>query len=102
MAYFLRKIQTLRENNSRIVTIQNAKFSGYYLYMNLDIWQGLQICISVPLILEIQYVFLKYLKLNSLVNKIRFKVNITKFLMNTILRVFFMMTVPDIEKYCAR
>ena len=28
----LRKIQTFRENDSRI--IRNAKFSGYYFYMN--------------------------------------------------------------------
>ena len=30
LAYFLRKIQTLRLNNSRILAIKNAKFSGYY------------------------------------------------------------------------
>ena len=29
-----RKIQTLRENNSRIIRIKNAKFSGYYFCMN--------------------------------------------------------------------
>ena len=37
IAYFLRKIQTLRVNNSRILSIKNAKFSGYYFYMNLNI-----------------------------------------------------------------
>ena len=48
-AYFLRKIQTLRVNNSRILTIKNAKFSGYFVYVNLNIWEDFQICISVPL-----------------------------------------------------
>ena len=30
--------------------IRNAKPSGYYFYMNLNIWGDFQICISVPLI----------------------------------------------------
>ena len=29
--------------------IKNAKLSGYYFYMNLNIWGNFQICISVPL-----------------------------------------------------
>ena len=45
----IRKIQILRVNNSRIAKIKNAKLSGYYFYMNLDIWEDFQICISVPL-----------------------------------------------------
>ena len=45
----LRKIQTLRVNNSRILMIQNAKLSGCYFYINLNIWGDFQICISVPL-----------------------------------------------------
>ena len=49
VAYFLRKIQTLRVNNSRILTIKNAKFSGHYFCMNLNIWGDFQICISVTL-----------------------------------------------------
>ena len=49
LAYFLRKIQTLRVNNSRILPIKNAKLSGYYFYMNLNMWGDFQICISVPL-----------------------------------------------------
>ena len=49
MAYFLRKIQILRVNNLRIFTIKNAKFSGFYYYMNLNIWGDFQLCISVPL-----------------------------------------------------
>ena len=36
-------------NNSRILAIKNAKFSGYYFHMNLNIQGGFQICISVPL-----------------------------------------------------
>ena len=49
IAYFLRKVQILRANNSRIIRIQNAKFSGYYFDMNKNIWRDFQICISVPL-----------------------------------------------------
>ena len=37
IAYFLRKVQTLRINNSRILTIKNAKFSGHYFYMTYNI-----------------------------------------------------------------
>ena len=36
-------------NNSRVLTIRNAKFPGYYFYMNLNIWGDFQFCISVPL-----------------------------------------------------
>ena len=35
--------------NSRILTIKNAKPSGYYFSMNLNIWGDFQIYISVPL-----------------------------------------------------
>ena len=49
MAYFLRKKQILRANNSKSIRIQNAKFSGYYFDMNTNIWRDFQICISVPL-----------------------------------------------------
>ena len=38
----------LRANILRILRIQNAKFSGYYFYMNTNIWRNFQICISVP------------------------------------------------------
>ena len=37
-------------NNSRILTIKNAKFSRYYFYMNLNICGDFQICFSAPLI----------------------------------------------------
>ena len=45
-------MQTLRVNNSKILTIKNSKFSGYYFYMNLIIWGDFQICISVRLNIE--------------------------------------------------
>ena len=35
--------------NSRILTIKDAKFSGYYFYISLNILEDFQICISVPL-----------------------------------------------------
>ena len=37
----LRKMQTF--------TIKNVKFSGYYFYLNMNVWGNFQICISVPL-----------------------------------------------------
>ena len=49
ISLLLRKIQLLRVNNLRILMIKNAKFSGYYFYMNLTIWRDFQFCISVPL-----------------------------------------------------
>ena len=36
-------------NNSRTSNSKNAKFSGYYFYVNTDIEGDFQICISVPL-----------------------------------------------------
>ena len=42
-------MQILRVNNSRILTIKIAKFSGYYIDMNLNIWGDFHIWISVPL-----------------------------------------------------
>ena len=39
----------LRVNNLRIRTIKNAKLSRYYFYMNFNIWEDFQTCISVPL-----------------------------------------------------
>ena len=44
-----KKKKILRVNNSRILTIKNAKFSEYYFYMNLNILGDFQFCISVPL-----------------------------------------------------
>ena len=49
VAYFLRKTQTSRASNSRILRIRNAKFSGYCFYMNPNILGDFRICISVPL-----------------------------------------------------
>ena len=48
VAYFLRKIQTLRANNWRIRRIHNAKFSVYYFYINRNKYRDFQICVSVP------------------------------------------------------
>ena len=50
VAYFLRKMQSLGVNNSRILRIQNGKFSGYHFYMSTTKYRDFQICISVPLI----------------------------------------------------
>ena len=47
---FLTKIQSLRMNHSRIISIRNAKFSGYYFCMNQNMKVDFQICNSVPLI----------------------------------------------------
>ena len=41
--------QILRVNNLRIRRIQNKKFSGCCFYMNTNIEEDFQICISVPL-----------------------------------------------------
>ena len=43
------KKNTLPVNNSRIITIKSAEFSGYYFSANLNIWGDFQIYISVPL-----------------------------------------------------
>ena len=47
VAYFLRKIQTSRLNNLRILGTKNPKFSGYYFNTNTNIKGDFQICISV-------------------------------------------------------
>ena len=50
LAYLkLKNLQTLRENNSRIVRIKDAKFSGFCFYMNTNLWGDFKICIGVPL-----------------------------------------------------
>ena len=45
-----KKNAKFRVNNSRILRIQNGKFSGYHFYMNTTKYRDFQICISVPLI----------------------------------------------------
>ena len=43
LAYFLRHLQTARANNSRILRIKNAKFSGYCFYVKgtlMQIWKS--------------------------------------------------------------
>ena len=52
VAYFLRKIQTLRVNNSIIPRTKNTKFSEYYFYLTMNLYGEFQICISVPLIIR--------------------------------------------------
>ena len=42
-------------NNSRILRIQNAKFSGYCFHMKPNIQSIFQICISVPLNLTLVF-----------------------------------------------
>ena len=46
---FLRKMQTLRVINSRILRIKNAKFFRILFFMNWNIQLNFQICISIPL-----------------------------------------------------
>ena len=70
IAYFLRKILTLRANNSENMKIKNAKLSGHHFYMNQMKQGDFQICISVPLNSLIQQlnvvIFKEKLKLNLL------------------------------------
>ena len=49
LVYFLRNLQTLRANNSRILRIKNAKFSRYCFYMNTNIKGDFRIYFTVPL-----------------------------------------------------
>ena len=44
-----KKDTTLLANDSRILRIRNAKFSGYIFYMKRNIWRDFEICSSVPL-----------------------------------------------------
>ena len=62
---FLRNLQALRVTNSRIIRIQNAKFSGcsFYVYTNM---QGhFQICISLPLISNKKLLYCNWLATNN-------------------------------------
>ena len=47
VAYYLRQIHNLQANNSRILSIQNAKFKD--VIFNTNIWRDYQVYISVPL-----------------------------------------------------
>ena len=49
VGYLLRKMQTSRVSNSRILRIENAKCSGYYFDINPNIQWNFQIYISLPL-----------------------------------------------------
>ena len=46
VACFLRKLQTLRVHNSRILRIKNPKFSGYSFNMKRNVQWDFQICVS--------------------------------------------------------
>ena len=65
-------MHVLRVNNSRILTIKNAKFSGYYFYINLNIWGDFQFCISVPLGEKNNFIIEKWL------SKKKFIINLNK------------------------
>ena len=54
ISLLLRKLQTSRVNNSRILRIKNAKCSGYCFYMNTNIAREFQICSDEPLRLEVK------------------------------------------------
>ena len=49
LAYVLRNLQTSRENNSEILRIKDANFSGYCFNVNINIKGDFQICVSVLL-----------------------------------------------------
>ena len=58
VAFFLRNRQGLRVNNSIILRVENAKFWGYYCYVNYNIKGNFQTCISIPLIHKHKYAYL--------------------------------------------
>ena len=68
LAYFLRHVETSRVNNSRILWIKKAKFSGYCFNMNRNIWRDF--CISVPLREKIDRFWLRWGVLNEYVKQI--------------------------------
>ena len=49
ISLLFKKLQTSRTNNSKILRIKNARFSGYCFCMNTNKWGNSQICISVSL-----------------------------------------------------
>ena len=51
ISLLFKTLQTSLVNNSNILRIQDAKFSGYCFYMNTNIYGDFRICISVTLIL---------------------------------------------------
>ena len=68
LAYFLRHLELSRVNNSRILWIKKAKFSGYCFNMNTNIWRDF--CISVPLREKIDRFWLRWGVLNEYVKQI--------------------------------
>ena len=57
ISLLFKNLQTTRANNSRILTIKNAKFSCYCFYMKTYIQEDFQICISVPLCFHVVRIF---------------------------------------------
>ena len=53
LAYFLGNLLALRANNSTILKIKNAKFSGYWFYTNTNVKGDLQIYLQISLPLTI-------------------------------------------------
>ena len=37
LAYFLKNLQTSQANNSRVLRVKNAKYSGHCFYMNANV-----------------------------------------------------------------
>ena len=58
-----KKEQTFRVKKSRIPGTKNTKFSEYYFYLNTNMYEDFQICISVPL--NMRYIFLSILVFDS-------------------------------------
>ena len=58
-----KKYTNFTVNNSIILRIKNAKFSGYCIYMSPNIYWNSQLCISVPLMITIHilHIFLAFL-----------------------------------------
>ena len=46
---YVKNQPTFLKKYKHYLTIENAKFSGYYFYINLKMQGDFQICISVPL-----------------------------------------------------
>ena len=49
ISLIFKKFTNFTTNNSKILRIKNAKFSGYLFYVKTNIYGDFQICISVPL-----------------------------------------------------
>ena len=80
----MRKIQTLRVNNSRIPRTTNAKFSEYHFYLNANIYRDFQVCISVPLNIRLNFSVVliqmkKYAKLENITMRLMRRAKVRHF-----------------------